>query len=49
LARIGRQVESFAYQGVIDGSAGFEAAAFVDATTVVAKRGDSLIVLQAAM
>lgn len=42
-----KQPEGFAYQGVIDGSAGFEAAAFVDTSTVVAKRGDSLIVLQA--
>jgi hypothetical protein len=34
----------FAYLGVLDSGAGFEAAAFIDATTIAAKRGDTLIV-----
>jgi WD40 repeat protein len=40
-----KQPEGFAFLGAIDGGAGFEAAAFLDESTIVAKRGDTLIVL----
>jgi|GEM_PF-1610755 WD40 repeat protein len=39
-----RQDDEFAYLGSFDNSAGFEAAAFVDSSTIAAKRGDSLVV-----
>ncbi|MDB5059472.1 MAG: hypothetical protein JWO59_2944 [Chloroflexi bacterium] len=39
-----RRNGGFAYLGTIDDSAGFEAAAFVDDNTIVAKRGDTLLV-----
>ncbi len=35
---------SFTYLGLIDESPGFEAAAFIDAETIAAKRGDALLV-----
>jgi WD40 repeat protein len=38
-----RQGEGFAFLGTLDDSAGFEAASFIDDTTIVAKRGDALI------
>jgi WD40 repeat protein len=40
-----RTADGFLYRGVIDDSPGFEAAAFLDAHTIAAKRGDSLLVL----
>jgi WD40 repeat protein len=42
-----RTVDGFLFRGVLDDSNGFEAAAFVDAGTIAAKRGDTLIVLTA--
>jgi WD40 repeat protein len=38
-----RQAEGFAYLGTLDASSGYEAAAFVDGSTVAAKRGDSMV------
>jgi WD40 repeat protein len=46
LAVCSRQTDTFAFEGIIDDSSGFEAAAFIDQSTVAAKRGDSLILLQ---
>jgi WD40 repeat protein len=40
-----RTADGFLYRGVIDDSAGFEAAAFLDGQTIAAKRGDTLVVL----
>jgi WD40 repeat protein len=39
-----KQDEGFAFLGTLDDSAGFEAASFIDDSTIVAKRGDALIV-----
>jgi WD40 repeat protein len=39
-----RREGGFAYLGAIDDSAGFEAAAFLDESTIAAKRGDTLLV-----
>jgi hypothetical protein len=43
LTLCGRKDEGFVRLGLIDDSPGFEAAAFIDETTVAGKRGDSLL------
>jgi hypothetical protein len=43
LSLCSRTDDGYVRQGLIDESAGFEAAAFIDETTIAAKRGDTLL------
>jgi hypothetical protein len=42
-----RAEDDFTYLGLLNDTPGFEAAAFIDAETIAAKRGDSLLVFAA--